>query len=328
MPVSTRRTKRKSTSPLSRNNNTKKTRRVAFLNKPSKAASPKSTKMSSPSKPSKAASPSKTSKAASPSKPSKATSPKTSYVPFKPRPRPPKIETDYDKNSPYIIQNRLDLLYNNLKGKNVGLMNGCFCPPHIGHYNSFKQAIKELDLDLLYLNTTNTGEAKRGRHKTAGSHTYYVLIMYAKKLKEETGCNILIENCSSCPPIGLHKNRTDYKYYDRVSFMNWIPIDVKNVFKIQFVENDEQREKTIKLDDKNFGNKDMYKELRIYAPEKFVHIKLERKDDGLSATKFSKCLAAIKAGELQRNACDKYISHLTEEEKEDYLREVLRYDID
>jgi hypothetical protein len=304
MPVSTRRTKRKSPSPLSRNNNTKKTKR----NSPSN----KSTKASSMNKSTKAASPSPK---------------KTGYVPFVPKTRPPKIETDYDKSSPYLIQNRLDLLYDNLKGKNVGLMSGCFCPPHAGHYNSFKTAIKDLDLDILYLTTINSGEANWGRHKTAGSHTIYVLIMYAKKLEEETGCSVLIENCASCPPIGLHKNRGDYKYYDRVSFMNWIPVDVKNVFNIQFVENEEQRAKTIKLDDRHFGNKDMYKELRLKAPEKYIHIKFEREEDGLSATKFSKCLAAIKSGELSRNACDKYISHLNEEEKEDYLREVLRYDI-
>jgi hypothetical protein len=264
---------------------------------------------------------------------SKANSPKMSkpvskYVPFTPKPRPPKIETEYDKKSPYLIQNRLDLLYGALKGKNVGLMSGCFCPPHVGHYNSFKNAIKELKLDLLYLDTVNSSSASFGRHGTAGSHTYYVLIMYAKKLKEETGCDVLIENCPSCVPLGLYENPRDYKYSDRVTLMNWIPIDVKNVFKIQYVENDKQREKTIKLNDQNYGNKEHFKELRIHAPEKFQHIKLERpEDDGLSATKFSQCLAKIKTGELPRNACNKYISHLTNSEKEDYLREVLRYNI-
>ena len=243
-----------------------------------------------------------------------------------PKPKLEKVESDYDKKSPFLIQNRGDLLYDALKGKNVGLMNGCFCPPHVGHYNSFKNAIKTQKLDLLFLQTTNSSTARMGRHGTAGSHTYKVLIMFAKKLKKETGCDVLIENCPSCPPIIKGKAGSEYKFDNRVTFYNWIPVDVENVFKIQYVENDEQRSKTIKLDDKNFSA-NFFKELRKQAPEKFQHIKLERPDDdGLSATKFAKCLSKIKSGELDRDSCDKYISHLTQKEKDEYLDEVLRYD--
>ena len=241
------------------------------------------------------------------------------------KPKVENVESDYEKTSRFLIQNRADLLYDALKGKNVGLMNGCFCPPHVGHYNSFKKAIETLKLNLLFLQTINNSTARLGRHGTAGSHTYKVLIMFAKKLKEETGCDVLIENCPGCPPIIKDKKDKEYKFDNRVAFFNWIPVDVENVFKIEYVENDKQRSKTIILDDKNFSA-NYFKELRLKAPDKFKHIKLERPDDGLSATKFSKCLSEIKSGKSDRNSCDKYISHLTETEKKEYLKEVLRYD--
>ena len=96
----------------------------------------------------------------------------------------------------HFLEDNLDILFDSLNGKTIGLMSGCFCPPHKGHYNSFLRMLqnRELDLDILVLESLNDKKAESSRHGTPFSHSVFALNMFANYLEEKTGKKVLVRN--------------------------------------------------------------------------------------------------------------------------------------
>ena len=202
----------------------------------------------------------------------------------------------------HFLEDNLDLLFDSLNGKTLGLMSGCFCPPHKGHYNSFLKMLqnRELDLDILVLESLNDKEAKKSRHGTPLSHTNFALNMFAKYLEEKTGKKVLVRNAMGARYKGIGYNLNRYSY---------IPSSIKKVYRISIL--DEKYEKgplkpkslnqlaRIFFRNLRNGNEDKYEEKIFFRRE------IEKNSvDKLSATKFVK---AIKEGEN----VSKFINHLS-----------------
>ena len=77
-----------------------------------------------------------------------------------------------------------------LKDQVAVYMNGCFCPPHKGHYDSFVNAITEFQPALLLISTTNY--SANPRHGTPLSHTIETLKRWGKVLKKKYGVEVLV----------------------------------------------------------------------------------------------------------------------------------------
>ena len=230
-----------------------------------------------------------------------------------------RINTSGKINSVFIEDNE-GLLFDNLTGKTLGIMHGCFCPPHKGHYNSFKKAIVDLNLDILLLKSLNDNNPNSSRHGTPLNHTIKILELYAIKLKKETDCIVLI---IKSPSSVFMKNNRPIK----INKYGWIPHTIKQIYDINYVETEEDLLKPEKTISRNF-QKLYFPELRrMEAEYKYKYIRYIREKDGLSATKFVNALIKYKDDRSEENKreCLKFIDHLNDEEQENYLSDVIQY---
>ena len=217
--------------------------------------------------------------------------------------------------SSVFIEDNEELLFDNLTDKTLGIMHGCFCPPHKGHYNSFKKAIVDLNLDILLLKSLNDNNPNSSRHGTPLNHTIKILELYAIKLKKETDCIVLI---IKSPSSVFMKNNRPIK----INKYGWIPHTIKQIYDINYVETEEDLLEPEKTISRNF-QKLYFPELRrMEAEYKYKYIRYIREKDGLSATKFVNALIKYKDDRIE---CLKFIDHLNDEEQENYLSDVIQY---
>ena len=216
----------------------------------------------------------------------------------------------------HFLEDNLDLLFDSLNGKTVGLMSGCFCPPHKGHYNSFLKMLqnRELDLDILILESLNDEKPEKSRHGTPFSHSVFALDKFANYLEEKTGKKVLVRNAMGALYKGKGYNLLQYPY---------IPSSIKKVYRItifdEIYEKNPSKPKTLnqlsRILFRNLrnGNEDKYEQKIFYRRE------IEKNSvDKLSATKFVK---AIKEG----RDVSKFINHLSIIDQDRYIIETLKY---
>lgn len=216
----------------------------------------------------------------------------------------------------HFLEDNLDLLFDSLNGKTIGLMSGCFCPPHKGHYNSFLKMLqnRELDLDILILESLNDEKPEKSRHGTPLSHTNFALDLFAKYLEEKTGKKVLVRNAMGALYNGQGYNLLRYPY---------IPSSIKKVYRLTILdekyEKNPRKPKKLKeiqrISYKNLrdGNEDKYEEKIFFRRE------IEKNNiDKLSATKF---VEAMKEG----RDVSKFINHLSESDQDRYIIETLKY---
>jgi len=212
------------------------------------------------------------------------------------------------------------------KDKTVGIMSGCFCPPHKGHYNSFLQAInsgtkEKYKLDFLFIETTNSGTKSEGsRHGTPVSHTLETLNKWANKIYEEIGTQVFINN--SVDPY-----KSNYQF---------IPRNVGHVYDISVydsVPEDNQR-KLLDRTAKNFliqlkkdqwGNNNT-RNTTLYNKASTVESERDRTEN-LSATEFTRCLMNVQQKDTKENRelCSKFINHLSPSERDEYIDSIIQY---
>ena len=215
----------------------------------------------------------------------------------------------------HFLEDNLDLLFDSLQGKTIGLMSGCFCPPHKGHYNSFLRMLqnRELDLDILVLESLNEKKAEGSRHGTPYSHSVFALNMFANYLEEKTGKKVLVRNAFGALYEGKGYNLLNYSY---------IPSSVKKVYRItifdEIYEKNPRKPKTLKEIQRIFFY-NLRKEEDKYEEKIFFRREIEKNNiDKLSATKF---VRAIKEG----RDVSKFINHLSESDQKKYISETLKY---
>ena len=209
------------------------------------------------------------------------------------------------------------------KNKNVGIIAGCYCPPHKGHYNSFLQAIEKYKLDILFIETTNSGtKSERSRHGTPVSHTLETLNTWANKINSETsGVEVFINN-------GVAPYKSTYQF---------IPRNVGHVYSISVYDDvpEDNKRKLLKKWAKSFfiqlrkaeeWEKNSTRNTTLYNKASTVEFARDRTEN-LSATEFTKCLMNVQKKDTKENRelCSKFINHLSPSERDEYIDSIIQY---
>ena len=174
-------------------------------------------------------------------------------------------------------------------GKIIVVMNGCFCPPHFGHYLSFIRAIEEIQekqkikVDILLLTTTNNSD--HPRHGTPVEHTVETLERWGRKIK---GVDVLVGSSLPHPNPGVNWS-THTKNF--ISFN--MPDTVKRIYEVRVLEGVSEIPKQF-TPSINTGGFHRLRQTRIsefeWISDKVLDYFMIREDDGYSATKFTQCL--------------------------------------
>ena len=92
------------------------------------------------------------------------------------------------------------------KEKNVGIMAGCFCPPHKGHYQTIYDACAKNNLDFMFIKTTNNSNVQKSRHGVPASFTIKMLSYFAKYINNKLGTQFFISNTSESLPWNINNS--------------------------------------------------------------------------------------------------------------------------
>lgn len=217
-------------------------------------------------------------------------------------------------------------------GKKIGEMGGCFCPPHKGHYQSLKNAIRDIGLDVLLVSTINREDSPR--HGTPRAHSIRVLSMYARQIMAELaaeGHNV---------EVYIMPNTTSQTR--DITTYGWVSPDIGKFYDIQKHDTQEsldeslRKKRTLDRYGRVYFKQLTHNKYDPASPKVTMHDKYEAVDllrdkaTGLSATKFSKCLAHYQQNPTpaNRKACHKFIDHLSPSDIEAYLDDILQYPIE
>ena len=162
------------------------------------------------------------------------------------------------------------------RNKKILSINGCFCPPHAGHYNMVDDSIKYIKPDIVIINSTNSKEIDNARHGTPLAHTKETWEFWGYILSKKHNVDVYFTDISNTY-LAMHI-KAPYKYID-----SYIETNVwEKKMPDKYIDNPLERQT---LEEKSLGF--LYKVPRDF-PNYYIY-NIERRE-GLSATKFTKCL--------------------------------------
>ena len=180
-----------------------------------------------------------------------------------------------------IILSKHDLETLNYSGKTVGLMSGCFCPPHKGHFQTIYDACHNYNIDILFLRTQNNAVKDRSRHGLPLSVSLTLLNIYAKHIYSKLGTQIII----SPEDIPWNINPS----MDKLLMIDVIEIDgeprEEDIEKAKDIEKSNALEGTSRNFLKNFD--------KVNNNKVFKAVLFRNKQTGLSATSFVKTMKKL-----------------------------------
>ena len=92
------------------------------------------------------------------------------------------------------------------KGKNVGIIAGCFCPPHKGHYQTIYDACAKNKLDYMFIHTMNNSNAIKSRHGVPALFSIKMLSYFAKNINKYLDTQFFISNTSQSIPWDINNS--------------------------------------------------------------------------------------------------------------------------
>jgi hypothetical protein len=219
-----------------------------------------------------------------------------------------------------------------LEGKTIGRMVGCFCPPHKGHFLTWENACKDLNLDILFLSSTNATSPIKSRHGIPLEFTQWVISRWASHLENADGNPVQVIFRADTP---LPKIATN-------SFKQLYLIQIGEGEATTKTEN--EREKEVWLEELKAKHNSEEDEPDIAWGRKNKITQSDRRDDypyykianktywrdttnpsaqSPSATKFTKCLKALKSNPSDESCYDYLPDFMTTEEKAEYIAEIM-----
>ena len=219
-----------------------------------------------------------------------------------------------------------------LEGKTIGRMVGCFCPPHKGHFLTWENACKDLNLDILFLSSTNATSPSKSRHGIPLEFTEWVISRWASHLENADGNPVQVIFRADTPLPKIATNT------------------FKQLYLIQIGEgeattkSENEREKEVWLTELKAKHNSEEDDPDIAWGRKNKITQSDRRDDypfykianktywrdttnpsaqSPSATKFTKCLKALKSNPSDESCYDYLPDFMTTEEKAEYIAEIM-----
>lgn len=190
----------------------------------------------------------------------------------------------YVGNTEYTFMTSAEISALDFEGKNVGVMSGCFCPPHVGHFQTIYDACVKNNLGVMFLKTTNSdNRPERTRHGLPSAITIKLLHHFAKKIHSLLGTEFFITNTSEEVPWGINTSM-DHLFLIEVNEIDGEPTEVD-------IERANAIEKTNPLTGKSrrfLENFDRENNTKV-----FNSVLFRNKQNGLSATSFVRSLMKI-----------------------------------
>lgn len=248
------------------------------------------------------------------------------------------VDHTFDGNNPVVLSeqetvDQVNTLVNNVvqydgERCNVAVLSGCFCPPHKGHYEYIKNVCVELNINILFLDSTN--KSSGGRHGIPGEFSIEQLCVFAKEINDTQGANIFVSHNDI--PYSITNAMT--KLYLTSGFE--IPKDEELLNKGMSKEEALRK----KMNDKDlFEQKDplerasriflknFERSTDLHKQEKVQNVGFIRDEsDGLSATKLTKCLIKIRDNGGRYDECFYFLPDFyTDEMKHNYINQAMKY---
>lgn len=111
----------------------------------------------------------------------------------------------YVGTSDETVMSNTETIQYNFEGKNVGVMSGCFCPPHAGHFQTIYDACVKNNLGAMFIKTTNSdNRSERTRHGLPSALTIKLLYHFARYICDTLGTEFFITNSSQEVPWDIN----------------------------------------------------------------------------------------------------------------------------
>lgn len=186
-------------------------------------------------------------------------------------------------NTEYTFMTSDEISALNFEGKNVGVMGGCFCPPHVGHFQTIYDACVKNNLGVMFLRTTNSdNRPERTRHGLSSAFTIKMLHQFAKYINSKIGTEFYIS--TSEIPWDINTSM-DHLFFIEVNEIDGEP-----------TEADIERAKAIEQTNMLNGKTRRFLENfnRENNTKVFSRVLFRNKQNGLSATSFVRSLMKIR----------------------------------
>lgn len=227
-------------------------------------------------------------------------------------------------------------------GKTIAQMGGCYCPPHKGHFMTWSNTCKDLNLDILFIMSTNIRGKKKfiSRHGIPIEFTEWVVSKWASKLTNADGkpVTVIFRN------EGILYNITnDFKQLYFITYGEGASTkkEENEIEKKQWLEklNSEKKGDLNEYVVGNWGKKNKITQGQNNTSNQYPIYRIAYKNywrdttnpgpDSPSATKFTKCLKNTKisllAGEDKRSECFNYLPNfMSDEDKYEYIDKIMR----
>jgi hypothetical protein len=170
----------------------------------------------------------------------------------------------------------------NFEGKNVGVMSGCFCPPHVGHFQTIYDACVKNNLGVMFLKTINSeNRPESTRHGLPSAFTIKMLHQFAKYINSKIGTEFYIS--TSEIPWDINTSM-DHLFFIEVNEIDGEP-----------TEADIERAKAIEQTNMLAGKARRFLENfdRENNTKVFNSVLFRNKQNGVSATSFVRSLMKI-----------------------------------
>uniref|UniRef100_A0A6C0BW30 Uncharacterized protein n=1 Tax=viral metagenome TaxID=1070528 RepID=A0A6C0BW30_9ZZZZ len=101
--------------------------------------------------------------------------------------------------------NNSEIIEFNFEGKNVGVMSGCFCPPHAGHFQTIYDACVKNNLGVMFIKTTNLyNKPEKTKHGIPSAFTIKLLRHFARHIRDKLGTEFFITNSAQEVPWAIN----------------------------------------------------------------------------------------------------------------------------
>lgn len=92
------------------------------------------------------------------------------------------------------------------QGQRIGVIAGCFCPLHSGHYDYIYDACVKDSIDYMFINTSNKVDVHRARHGVPSPSSLAMLVLSAENINRRLGTRFFISNSGQSLPWDINSS--------------------------------------------------------------------------------------------------------------------------